>query len=636
MGPPMTLFEKNLAAIGARDAELAGILERLPRSGRIAREVGPAGKVTLKVKGTDGDAFVTLPGSGAQGFDSLAKDIAGARMVVALGFGDGGLLADVVGKTSDQTFILLIEPDTDFFAAMLKEKDFSGIIEKENISFSIGESPQAATFIRAEKEYGVFTLKDFTTIENRWSAPLYKSYFDKIKRKLNELKDFGLQNTNTVLNLSGLWRENILANIIFILKTGSALDLFGKFSGVPAVVVAAGPSLDKTAFELGALKNRGIVIAVDTAVRTLLGVGVTPDIVVSLDAKYENYLHLKGILLPDTLFVLNPSVHPMIVKEHVGPSVFCGYAEPLFIWLQKIIGEKGDVRAGGSVATSAFDLAVKMGCDPVILTGQDMSYVNGQSHSGGTIQEAVRNGVKLNFDVDSPGNNGDPSLSDLFKSEDIFGRPVVTTLKMDSWRQWYELIIERESPPALNATEGGLAIKGMECVSMAHAIALALAKGKKISSIFPDLSQNCQMETWPVIEALTKARDEARIVKNVCGKGMSTAKKSLDGARSQALAGRDGENEQREMSELSQEILRQEIFAQTNRWGVEIAIDKVEQIGRSEIGKDGSKESFSSIASAFLILFSDLYKIASDFEKSVSKALQNLKTCKPEAMESLR
>ncbi|VAX21653.1 hypothetical protein MNBD_NITROSPINAE02-786 [hydrothermal vent metagenome] len=633
----MTLFEKNVAAIRARDPGLAELLEGLPGSRRITREVSPTGGVTLKVRGTDGESSIAVSNMEAlDPLDSHAKDLAGARMVALMGFASGELFAEVLERTSDQTFILLIEPDIDLFAAILRERDFSGILGKENISFAIGESPQAATFIRAEKEYGVFTLKDFLIIENRWSAPLYKSYFDKIKKKLTELKEFGRQNINTVLNLSGLWRENILTNIIFILKSRSALDLFGKFTGVPAVVVAAGPSLDKTAFQLVALKNRGIVIAVDTAVRTLLGVGVIPDIVVSLDAKYENYLHLKGIKLPDTLFVFNPSVHPMIVREHVGPSVFCGYAEPLFIWLQKVIGEKGDVRAGGSVATSAFDLAVKMGCSPVILTGQDMSYTNGQSHSSGTIQEAMRSGVKLDLDKNSIENRDDPSWSDLLESEDIFGRPAWTTFKMNSWRQWYEFIIERESPPALNATEGGLPIRGMENVSMAEAMARALAKGKKISGICPDFSLAIKMEINPVIEALVKARDEARAVKNACGKGMSTAKRSLDYARGRALPAKESENEQREMNELSQEILRREIFAETNRWGVDIVINKVEQISQSENNKGDGKESLSRVTGAFLVLFSDLYKIASDFEKSVSKALQNLKSYRPESIESLR
>ena len=51
----------------------------------------------------------------------------------------------------------------------------------------------------------------------------------------------------------------------------------------PAFIVSAGPSLDKNIDELKNIKGRGVIMAVDTAIKPLLKKGIVPDIVASVD-----------------------------------------------------------------------------------------------------------------------------------------------------------------------------------------------------------------------------------------------------------------------------------------------------------------------------------------------------------------
>ncbi|VAX16161.1 Motility accessory factor [hydrothermal vent metagenome] len=625
----MTVFEENLAAIRKHSPELAKLLAKTQPSARIKRTIDEAGRVTVKIYGPDGNGTLRLPDIHKPSLNSAADELANARMVALLGFGSGSLLAEVVDRASDQAFILLIEPDIDFFTAVLKEVNIARILKLERVSLSIGENPAAATFARAENEFGVFTCSNFSIVENRWSAKIYSSFFNEVKERLEHLKEYASQNILTMASFGVLWQKNILQNLPAILKSGSASTLFERYKGIPAAVVSAGPSLDKTAFKLSVFKENGLVIAVDTAVRALLSVGVTPDIVVSLDAKEENYFHLAGIKLPDTLMVLNPVAHPKIVEEHVGPKVFIDYADPLFRWLETVIGEKGTIRSGGSVATSAFDLAIKLGCSPIVFVGQDMSYIHGRTHAGETTHESMRpfTGTEDRWDNS---RLGDDVLVESYEKENIFGELVFTNPKMDGWRKWFELIIGSESIDAYNATEGGIEIKGATNVALAD-ISARLPRQKSVMAIsdeiFPEKEDDV---TERVVEALTEARDEAREVKRVCGKGIAVVKETLasieKSANTGGLAIGKGLSA---LGDISSEILGTKMFVEINRWSVDSVLDKVDAIRRK--GRklnDANAISYATLES-FRVLFSDMYQAAAGFEREADKAVSRLKRMLP-------
>ena len=52
---------------------------------------------------------------------------------------------------------------------------------------------------------------------------------------------------------------------------------------IPAIVVSAGPSLNKNIVELRKAKNKAFIVAVDTAVKPLVKAGIIPDLYVVVD-----------------------------------------------------------------------------------------------------------------------------------------------------------------------------------------------------------------------------------------------------------------------------------------------------------------------------------------------------------------
>lgn len=607
-GAAMTVFNKNVAAIREQDPELAERLAALRPSQRVTRSVDGAGKVSIKVSAPGGEGTLRLPSLKAPRLNGMAGEMAGARMVVVLGFGSGGLFAEVAARTQDQTFVLLIEPDIDAFASVLREVDFSRALGQKRVSLAVGESADAATLARAEDAYAVFTLSDFIIVENPWSAPLYRDYFGEVKIKLEQLKEFGAQNLLTLSHMGKKWRENILENLPAIIASPPVSALFGRYRGVPAFIVAAGPSLDKNARLLASLKGRALVIAVDTAARKLLAEGVEPDIVVSLDAKDENYLHLAGVRMPGALMALNPVANPRVVRESVGPMVFTGYAEPLFEWMEGFIGERGMVRVGGSVATSALDLTLKMGCSPIVFVGQDLSYDKERTHTGGALASIL---------------GAPPEDEGILDARGLFGAPVKTTAKMNAWRKWFELIISHESIHALNATEGGVPIAGAENISLAEAISRHAGSGTITPPAQAMAEARATASREAAAEALIQARDEARRVKSICGRGMAALREALAAVNENgAVTGATKEKISR-MKERSRDILERRLFVDINRWMVDAVLDSVEALWRRADGLEGKARSLTTIES-FRVLFSETYGMAADFEKLVEKSLKTL------------
>ncbi|QIB27503.1 motility associated factor glycosyltransferase family protein [Caloranaerobacter azorensis] len=105
----------------------------------------------------------------------------------------------------------------------------------------------------------------------------------------------------------------------------------------------------------------------------------------------------------------------------------------------------------------SLSLADYMGCNPIILIGQDLAYTDGKIHAQNSTYE---------FD----GNNENLG-KDLIEIEDIYGNKVYTSKVWLSFLRWFELYI-RENPEKeyIDATEGGAKIKGTNIMTLNEAI----------------------------------------------------------------------------------------------------------------------------------------------------------------------
>ncbi len=173
--------------------------------------------------------------------------------------------------------------------------------------------------------------------------------------------------------------ENLAENQV------SAARLKDAFRGRTAVVLGAGPSLDECLPWILENRQHLAVVAVSRISRRLLSVGLTPDIVVSVDPQEVSFDVSKEMLQfwEKTLFVHEYHVVNSLLGQWRGRSMFIGKRVP---WDSSLNDEIVEC-AGPTVTNSAVALCLWAGFEKVGLCGVDLCFSReGHTHAKGSYE----------------------------------------------------------------------------------------------------------------------------------------------------------------------------------------------------------------------------------------------------------
>ncbi|MBX7058629.1 MAG: DUF115 domain-containing protein [Leptospirales bacterium] len=219
----------------------------------------------------------------------------------------------------------------------------------------------------------------------------YQRALQHLERYLNR-RDV---NQATLARFDRLWMRNLCANLPILAYARPVGRLYGKFEGVCCIVAGAGPSLRDDAarvLSIPGARDRSVLIAADTALQPLLNAGLQPDFVVCVDPQPINRFYLERI--PDEVhFIVDPSCAAAALRRLPADRLW--FFETPFALARRFSGycreTVGEVAFGGSVSTNAYDLAVRLGANRVVLIGQDFAFSGGLAHSrGSTLEERLR------------------------------------------------------------------------------------------------------------------------------------------------------------------------------------------------------------------------------------------------------
>jgi 6-hydroxymethylpterin diphosphokinase MptE-like protein len=278
---------------------------------------------------------------------------------------------------------------------------------------------------------------------------------------------------------AGRYLLNTLRNLQAIAEGGDVDALAGLFPDRPAVVAAAGPSLTRNLGDLRAVRDRVLLIAVDTAARPLLTAGIAPDFVVGLDPTEDNARHFVD--LPDA------SASFLVGEGSLGVDARAAFAGRSFTfqvgghepwpWLASLGRDCGRLRAWGSVVTSAFDLAVRTGAPEIGFVGLDLAYTDRRPYCRDMTWESEWATLAAwGYSLDDVWEEA----IDRWKGHtaaDVHGREVITAPHLVAFRDW--LVEQMATSPAaqkgpryVNATGGGILAGGhLEQSTLARAFA---------------------------------------------------------------------------------------------------------------------------------------------------------------------
>ncbi|HVN25603.1 MAG TPA: 6-hydroxymethylpterin diphosphokinase MptE-like protein [Syntrophorhabdales bacterium] len=368
-------------------------------------------------------------------------------LIVLLGFGLGYLAQEVLKHFETGHAMIIYEATPQLFKTALEARELTDVLASEKVEILIG--PEVDNFSFLEKYHHHLVNGTWYMVADNPSRRLNEAAYDRFRKKLDDQKRLTLANVGTVVGLGKDFADAFMQNVPNILRKPGVTALKNLFKGRTAIVVAAGPSLEKNLHLLPKAKRSSVIIAVDAALPTLLAAGILPDLLVAIDPLPENVAFYKdNPLLKHVPFVCLTQYTPEIVNIYPGP-LFMNMSEQnaVALWLRQYWEDKGSILCfGGSVAHLGFAAAEYLGCSTIALIGLDLSFEE-KVHAGEASSLLSEGGP---YDL----RNGADTILD------IFGEKRYTLPSFLSFKTSFENHIKTSTCTVINATEGGLPLVG--------------------------------------------------------------------------------------------------------------------------------------------------------------------------------
>lgn len=493
-----TVYDKNMVELRKRFPALADLViqkrEKLLEDSKLLLQMEQAldGECILSVCDKSGDNERVLYLSGKRRPRETVRrtmeqwgDLNRTTPIFVTGMGDMPMIRELLAATDPEINIMVYEPSAEIFYYMLENVDISDYFSNRPLGLiieGINETEMDGVIRAYISLANIEFLKNYT---NKSYAALFPELVVHFLKRLDKISSDIVVGRNTGIRFSAVEAENLFHNIGYICDGYITTQLCEVLpTDIPAIVVSAGPSLNKNIQELKNAKGRAFIVAVDTAVKPLVKAGIIPDLYVIVDG-------LKPVELLDFQeareIPLMPSISSArsVLAQHTGKKFFYFEGRMLAYNLMAMNGIPfSSVACGGSVACSAFSLVYKLGFSTIILVGQDLALTGNKTHADGTFQEKMK-------EIDT---------SHCMMVEGNYEEKVPTRGDFKLYLDWFNYYIEGcEGIHVINATEGGAKIQNTEIMTLKDAIARECKKEVDIAA--------CMDRLTPVFDA--KARQRA-------------------------------------------------------------------------------------------------------------------------------
>ena len=385
-------------------------------------------------------------------------------IVAILGLGNGMHIREMLKKLSPSNAVVIVEPSAEMFNIVMNEFDISDILSDRRVFLAVDGVSDGIynEFLGVYLNYSNYDLLDIHALPNY--DRIFKDRFIELMNMYKSAAELIVVERNTKIKFSGEYISNILNNYEDIINNYTINELKDKFkevdvSNVPAIIVAAGPSLDDNINELKKAVGRAFIIVVDTALKTVLNAGIMPDMSVLVDPHKPMVLFNHTDIEKIPMVAYHRASHKITSRIN-APKFYFGepnqYISHIYKKYAKI--DVDCLETGGSVANNAFSLAKDLGFKTIILVGQDLSFKEDRSFTMGAYGKNIEK-TKLAKKQETVWVDG------------INGEKVETLKNLELYLRWFEKqIIVYKELKVIDATEGGALIKGAVNMTLKDAI----------------------------------------------------------------------------------------------------------------------------------------------------------------------
>ena len=431
--------------------------------------------------------------------EEARKADAGVFLGFGLGYGAAAFAKEYASKT-----LVLIECNPEWFLLALSTIDFSAVFEHQSLVLLVGAPHQ--TIISVLEKIGLQNCCFFKTKSHTAHNEQYFINLENLIERNRQKKEI---NDRTLEKFSTLWLKNMCRNIKAAEELDGVARYFGAFSGMNACVIAAGPSLDEILPYIKEIQKRTLIVCVDTALRACLNAGVEPDFIVIVDPQYWNLRHLDGLSAPNSRIITELAVYPPVLRFTCKEKLLCSSIYPLGKYLEKQVKPRGELGAGGSVVTTAWDFARQCGCSRIFMAGLDLGFPERKTHfKGSTFEERSH---RLSARLHPAETDSFNALYGAYPYEvsNYEGGKVLTDKRMALYAWWFESkCLEFPEVETCTLCPKGVGIPGITPVSVDEVLKLADISTEKASILDKPSSTDFAKQKLAFEAALQTARDE--------------------------------------------------------------------------------------------------------------------------------
>ena len=465
-------------------AQYPGLLEEITKErdidqNQLTAENTVSGNITLKCKGI----YIHSNRDPKREAERLAEiscnetarnESANSKCPIIIpGFGLG-YMAEAVKKLNPERPLIIIEKYRSILRFAMEQRDLSSLLRMPNIVFICGTNSSAINTALSLFEEPGNERKTPLIMRNRALCGLDAEWYEIAE---NRIRTWGMRddvNTATSKRFGKRWVKNLARNLSYIKDKPGINRLAGlaEKDALPVFLAAAGPGLDQCTPYLKEIRERCIIVAVDTSLRFLLHNNINPDFAVVVDPQFWNSKHLDRLLTEKICLIAESAVYPPVLRLRFREIFLCSSLFPLGTFIENQVDPKGELGAGGSVATTAWDFCRILGAKQIFIAGLDLAYPELKTHYRGAAFEEKSNTESFRL------NPGETWLLRSLRDAQPFmakgaNNPVLTDKRLSLYAAWFEnRFSQYKDIRNLSISSGGLAIAGLENVSVNEILAL--------------------------------------------------------------------------------------------------------------------------------------------------------------------
>lgn len=400
-------------------------------------------------------------GSMAEHMTTCINKLQGIMVFLGFGLGYGPLMIEKQSNFTSRSLII-VEPEPEILLLAFHSLNCTSLLASEDVLFLVDTpteeiGPQVMGHLAHNNR--LINAKNIQIIDLPASLVSHSDYYRESISRITSTVGQGVMLVGNCPNdaLQGL--DTTLANLPLHIRLPGIKGLKDSCKGFPGIVVSSGPSLDKNIGFIKSLERKAVIASADASLTALLKHQTKPHFVTSVERVEATGGLFDGVTkedIEDVFLVAAPLCHPNTFDKFHGDKISCEREHGFWRLLNL---EKGSLPPGPSAGNMSFRLLEYLGCDPIILVGQDL---------------ALSEDGRTNYTGSRYGEQQQNYLQNMMEIEGNYTKRLQTNWILKMFHEVYEWDVANTQTRVINCTEGGAKIAGTEVMSLKAAAELYL------------------------------------------------------------------------------------------------------------------------------------------------------------------